>query len=141
LLPSSGEKSKLTKQATPLFTPPTHLIIRLIFDSENRSSKSIAGQHKCHKENIESLMDASKEAGLEVNAEKNKYILLSCQQNAEQNHDIKTANRSFENVAQFRYFGTTITNQYFIQEEIKRRLNLSNACYHSVQNFFFSSAV
>jgi hypothetical protein len=28
-----------------------------------------------------------------------------------------------------------ITNQNLIQEEIKRRLNLGNACYHSVQNF------
>jgi hypothetical protein len=30
--------------------------------------------------------------------------------------------------------GTTITNQYLIQEEIKRRLNSGHACYHSVQN-------
>jgi hypothetical protein len=28
-------------------------------------------------------------------------------------------------------FATTITNQYLIQEEIKRRLNSGNACYHS----------
>ncbi|PNF43834.1 hypothetical protein B7P43_G06051, partial [Cryptotermes secundus] len=38
----------------------------------------------------------------------------------------------FENVAQFRYLGKTITNQNLIQE---RRLNSGNACYHSVQNF------
>jgi hypothetical protein len=31
--------------------------------------------------------------------------------------------------------GTTTTNQNLIQEEIKRRLNSGNACYHSVQNF------
>jgi hypothetical protein len=30
--------------------------------------------------------------------------------------------------------GTTIINQNLIQEEIKRRLNSGNACYHSVQN-------
>jgi hypothetical protein len=28
----------------------------------------------------------------------------------------------------------TITNQNLIHEEIKRRLNSGNACYHSVQN-------
>jgi hypothetical protein len=32
----------------------------------------------------------------------------------------------------------TVTNQNLIQEEIKRRLNSGNACYHSVQNFLFS---
>jgi hypothetical protein len=46
--------------------------------------------------------------------------LLSCHQNAGQNHAIKIANRRFENVAQFRYFGTMIINQNLIEEEIKR---------------------
>jgi hypothetical protein len=40
----------------------------------------------------------------------------------------------FENVWQFKYFGTAVTNQNLIQEEIKRRLNSGNACYHSVQS-------
>jgi hypothetical protein len=39
-------------------------------------------------------------------------------QNAGQNHDVKIGSRSFENVAQFRYLGTTITNQNLIQEKI-----------------------
>jgi hypothetical protein len=30
--------------------------------------------------------------------------------------------------------GTTVTNQNLIQEEIKKRLDSGNACYHSVQN-------
>jgi hypothetical protein len=41
-------------------------------------------------------------------------------------------------VAQFRYLGATITNQNLIQEEIKRRLNSGNACYHSVQSLLSS---
>jgi hypothetical protein len=36
------------------------------------------------------------------------------------------------------YLGTTVTNQNLIQEEIKRRLNSGNACYHSVQNLLSS---
>jgi hypothetical protein len=84
------------------------------------------------------MIDNIKEVGPEVNAEKTKYMLLSHHQNAGQNHDIKVGNRCFENVAQFRYLGSTITNQILIQEEIKRRLNSGNACYHSVQNLLSS---
>jgi hypothetical protein len=47
---------------------------------------------------METVIDASKEVGLEINVEKTKYMLLSQHQNAGQNWDIKTANRSFENI-------------------------------------------
>jgi hypothetical protein len=82
------------------------------------------------KKNTETLIDASKEVGPEMNVEKTKYMLLSRQQNGGENRDIEIANRSFENLSQFRYLGTTVRNQNFIQKEIKRRLNSSNACYH-----------
>jgi hypothetical protein len=55
-----------------------------------------------------------------------------------QNHDIQIRNISFENVAQLKYFGVTITNLNLIQKEIKRRLNSGNACYHSAQNLLSS---
>jgi hypothetical protein len=73
------------------------------------------------KKNTESLIDASK-VGLEINVEKTKYILLSRHQNLGQIRDIKIANTLFENVSQFKYLGTTVTNQNLIQEEIKRVL-------------------
>jgi hypothetical protein len=47
------------------------------------------------KKNTETLTDASKEFGLEVNTEKSKYMLLSHHQNAGQNHDIKIAIDSY----------------------------------------------
>jgi hypothetical protein len=76
-----------------------------------------------------------------MNAKETKFMLLSRHQNAGQN-DIKTDNRSFENVAQFKHLGTKTTNQNLIQEEIKRRLNSGNTCYHSAKNLFvFSSDV
>jgi hypothetical protein len=90
------------------------------------------------KKNTETLIDASKEVGLEGNREKTKYMLLSRHQNAGKNHSIKITNRSFDNVAQFKYLGTTVTNQNLIQEEIMRRLNSGSACYHSVQNLLSS---
>jgi hypothetical protein len=82
------------------------------------------------KKNTESLIDASKEDDLEINVEKTKYMLLSHHQNVGKNRDIIIANRSFENVSQFICLGTTVTNQNLIQEEIERRLNSGNACYH-----------
>jgi hypothetical protein len=66
-------------------------------------------------------------------------MLLSRHQNVGQNRDIKIANRSFETVSQSKYLGTRVTNQNFIQEEIKRRLNSGNACNRSVQNLLSSS--
>jgi ribosomal protein S2 len=88
------------------------------------------------KKTKETLIDASKKVGLAVNTEKTTYMLLSHQQNAGQIYDIKIANRCFENVAKFKYLGTTTTNQNLIQEEM-RRLNSCNACYHSVQNLSY----
>jgi hypothetical protein len=85
------------------------------------------------KKNTETLIDTNKKVGLEVNSEKTKYMLLPHHENAGQNHDIKVANRCFENLGQFKYLVITITNQNLIQEEIKGRLNSGNACYHSVQ--------
>jgi hypothetical protein len=57
---------------------------------------------------------------------------LSRHQSASQNLDITIENGCFENVARFRYLGTTITNKNLIKEEIKRILNSGNDCYHSV---------
>jgi hypothetical protein len=72
--------------------------------------------------NTEALLVASKEIGLEVNAEKIKYILITQDQNTGQSHNIKTDNKSFEGVEQFKYWETTITNPNCIHEEIKSRL-------------------
>jgi hypothetical protein len=56
-------------------------------------------------------MDASKEAGLEINLEKTKYMLLSRHKNVRQNQDTEIANRPFENMSQFRYLGMAATNE------------------------------
>jgi hypothetical protein len=90
------------------------------------------------KKNTETLIYASKKVGLQIIIEKTKYMLLCCHKNAGQNRDIKTVHTSPENVSQFKYLETIVTNQNFIQEEIKRRLNSGNGCYHSVQNLLSS---
>ena len=60
-------------------------------------------------------------------------------QNAGLSNSIKTDNSSHERVEQFRYLGTTLTNQNSLYEGIKSRLKSGNASYHSVQNLLSSS--
>ena len=66
------------------------------------------------KENTEAFVLASKETGLEVNADKTKYMGMSRDQNAGRSHSVKTDNSSSEKVEQFKYLGTTLTNQNYI---------------------------
>jgi hypothetical protein len=47
---------------------------------------------------------------------------------------VKIDKSSTERVEEFKYLGTTLTDQNSILEEIKNRLKSGNACYHSVQN-------
>ena len=49
-------------------------------------------------------------------------------------------NSSIERVEEFKYLGTTLTNKNSIQEEIKSRLKLGNACYYS-ESFVFQFAI
>jgi hypothetical protein len=63
---------------------------------------------------------------------------MSRSQKTRQKCSIKIANRSIEVVVKFRYLGTSITNQNYMHEEFKSRLNLGNTCYHSVQGLLSS---
>ena len=55
------------------------------------------------KQNTESLVVASKETGLAVNADKTKYMVMSRDQNARRSHSMKIDNISFERLEEFRY--------------------------------------
>jgi hypothetical protein len=69
------------------------------------------------RENIDTIqrstkapLEATKVVGLEVNPEK-LYMLMSHYQKAKQMHSIKIAKRSFQDVARFKYLGTTRENE------------------------------
>ena len=85
------------------------------------------------------LVAATKEIGLEVNAHKTKYMTVSRDKNAGRIHIMKMDNSSIESVEEFKYLGTTLTNPDSMQEEIRCRLKLGNACYYLVKNLLSSS--
>jgi len=76
------------------------------------------------KENAEVLLAATREIGLEISADKTKYMVMSRDQNAGRNHSVRNNNSTFERVEEFKYLGTTLTHQNSIPEEIKSRLRL-----------------
>ena len=80
-------------------------------------------------------MAATREIGLEVSADKTKYMVVSRDQTGGRIQSVRTDNSTFERVEEFKYLGTILTNQNSIAEEIKSRMRSGNACYHSVQNF------
>jgi hypothetical protein len=57
------------------------------------------------KENTETLLEVSRDVGLEINAEKTKYMIMSRHQSSGQNQNIRMANGSFENVLKFKHLG------------------------------------
>ena len=64
---------------------------------------------------------------------------MSREQTAGLSRTMKVENSSIERVEEFKYVGKTLTNQNSVQKEIKSRLKLGNACYHSVQDLLSSS--
>jgi hypothetical protein len=93
------------------------------------------------KENTETLVEATRDVGLEINAENIKYMIMSRHPNSGQNQNIRIANESFENVVKFKYLGMTLTNQNDIHDEIKSKLNSGNDRYYSVQNLLSSRLI
>jgi len=98
----------------------------------------LAGNMHTLKENAEALVAATREIGLEVSADKTKYMVMSRDQNAGRIQSVGIDNSTFQRVEEFKYLGTTLTNQNSVAEEFKSRLRTGNACYHSVQNLLSS---
>ena len=100
---------------------------------ENQDGLKLSGTHKrlvdaedvnilggsvhAVKKNTEALLVGSEEIGLQVNADKTKYMVMSWDQNLGRSHNILTDKSSFEKVEEFRYLGTTLTNQIIFRKK------------------------
>ena len=81
----------------------------------------LGGSTHTLKESAEALVAATREIGLEVSADKAKYMAMSRDRNAGRIQSVRIDNSTFERVEDFKYLGTT-TNKNYIAEEIKSRL-------------------
>ncbi|KAJ4439397.1 hypothetical protein ANN_07519 [Periplaneta americana] len=83
------------------------------------------------RENTGILLEANNEIGLKVNLEKTKYMIMSRDQNIVRNGNIKIVNL-------FLISWKTVTKINGTREDIKRRINMENACYYSVEKHLLS---
>jgi hypothetical protein len=67
-------------------------------------------------ENTKTLLEASRDVGLEIDAEKTKYMIMSHHLNSGQNQNIRIANELFKNVAKFEYLGMTQIRMTFMMK-------------------------
>jgi hypothetical protein len=111
-------------------------------DRENQVDLELNGTHQllvCV-DDI-NLVEASRDVGLEINAEKTRCMIMSCHPNSGQKQNVRIANESFENVAKFKYLVATLKYKNDIHVEIKIRSNSGNACYYSVQDLLSSCLI
>ena len=85
---------------------------------------NVKGSIHTLKENAEALVAATREIGLEVNADRTKYTVMSRDQNAVRFLSVRIDNSTFERVEEFKYLGTTLTNQNSIAEEIIEQIEV-----------------
>ena len=116
-----------------------HVSLYSMYASSKRLTIISIGSIHTVEKTSETLLFANVEIGLQVNADKTKYTVMSHLQNARRCNNIKIDNCSLERVEDFGYLGTNFTNQNSIEEEIKGRLKSGSACCHSLQNCIPSS--
>ena len=79
----------------------------------------LGGNINTLKENAEALVAATREIGLEVSADKTKYMVMSRDQNAGRIQSVRIDNSTLVRVEEFKYLGKTLTNQNSIPEKLR----------------------
>ncbi|KAJ4443374.1 hypothetical protein ANN_05042 [Periplaneta americana] len=117
--------------STPLSIPSSHAIkiwVRNLQETGSALKKKPPGKKRAPN-------------GREPNVNASRYVIMIqiFQVNIVQNGTIKIGDLSFEEVEKFKYLGATVTNINDTWEEIKRRINMGNVCYYSVEKLLSSS--
>ena len=73
-----------------------------------------------------------KDIDLGVITRKNKYMEIGRHRGLIVNAHIKIGCNSYEKEKTLKYVGSLLTNQNYIQKEIKCRVKAGNSCYYSV---------
>jgi hypothetical protein len=60
------------------------------------------------KDDKDILLEARRNFGLKINSELAEYMIMFLHSNSGENQNIRIANKSFENVPNFKYLGTTL---------------------------------
>ena len=79
----------------------------------------LGGSIHALKGNAETLVAATRETGVEINSDKTKYMVISRDQNAGRIHSVRFDNRTFEMVEDFKYLGTTLTNEILLRKKLR----------------------
>jgi hypothetical protein len=94
---------------------------------------------QCYKEKHRNFRGCCIEIGLDINADKTKYMVMPRDQNTGQSHNIEIGNSVCERVEEFKYLEIILKDKNCIQEDIKRSLKSGSTCYHLVQNRWYSN--
>ena len=92
-------------------------------------------------ENAEALVAATRENGLEVSADKTKYMVMSRDQNAGQIQSVRIDNTTFERVEEFKYLGTTLTNQILLRKKLRADWGQEILAIFRCRTFVFQVAI
>ena len=125
---TQGTKHKISFPKNIIFNQP--LTVQINYRKKIKSQKY-------YNQNDTSIKQITKINNMKIN--KSDHIESHDTEDIGRSYSIKTANSSFEMEEEFKYLGTNLTIQNYIQEEIKFRLKSGNSCYYLVQNILSSS--
>ncbi|CAG9832810.1 unnamed protein product [Diabrotica balteata] len=86
------------------------------------------------KDIFSSFEEAALNIGLKINEDKTKYMVVSQQERRRIRQNITINDHNFELVKEFKYLGTTITNDNKLEREVETRIMAENRSFFAMQH-------